>query len=932
MSAIYSQSSFFSRFSAKIASAFFKLTVCIVFLLLPALFFQFLLDAYLTEKKQESLEIAEENARSQLALLQKLLDQKTVVEEAVLRVQKDISRIPGLARQNNSAFTDLQKIFSRNFPRSSSLIWLSSRSEFIAASDDEFSSGKRSWEALNMVVTGTGNSLRRKIADNLIKYSISKHLDSEFVEQASARPSEIVFKGQRYLFCRLELSDQKLTDCGTLYVFLPLFNRAPYWLEKRAVRKLSGRGIKVGIFQTNLNECIESSTLSSNLMAGFISAFSRGKNFSVANDCTYCFSYLPQRKDFFLCVGVPHSKSSIELGMKLSILKKISLLPFILAVTFLFILQAKTFSFFLSLKTRFKLTTIALSLVPIIVMIILGSMNSAKFSPEIKRQRIKNLRNRIDSIKEKTIQNLVHFEAGLLTDLDNRFQTLDFSDHTARQIADTYAESGCQSVLILTPDAGIHYAKNSGKVKKSVQIRFLLGLLEWELKFYGFDFKGMRNHYNELFMGQTWGFLNRSFKFDTFVEFGIGNDETLIFSRLLRNNDGRVTGMATLVFQKTEIYRHLFLKAFKNSSFPETRFFVKGIGKNLSLPLPRSAGVKEILDLAAFAGQEFTRKLSYQGDEFLVLGKTFANLKLAITGVTRLKKGKGDLQRIFLFSLISTIMLAILAAHYSFLTLNERLLKPIEELDQAVAKVRQGILGETLTCSGKDEIAQLGTSFNKMSTGLKEKADMKKFLNQDLIQSASLNEAQMTRKKHAAVMFAGIRHFTVLEKKLLPEESFQLMNLFLSICEGEIRSLHGTVDKFIGDTVMCSFQDEQAEILANRAITCASSIYTKLERHKETLPDKLKFSFGIGIAFGEVIAGAIGSKRNRLDYTIIGDTVNLAARLEKLATKAGRPAILSATRTGQTPDGFKFAQERIESIKGKLQSVQIYSLKRKNSC
>lgn len=932
MSAIYSQSQFYSRFSAKIASVFFELTVCMVFLLLPALFFQFFLDAYLTEKKQKSLEIAEESARSELALLQKELDQKTVVEEAILRAQKEISLFPGLARQNAEAFAALQKIFFNRFPRVSKLIWLSSRSEFVATNDDDFGGGKRSWEALNMVVSGTSDSLRRRIADNLIKYSFSRHLDSEFVEQASARPSEIVFKGQRYLFCRLELSDQKLTDCGTLYVFLPLFNRAPYWLEKRAVRKLSKRGIKVGIFQTNLNECIESSTLSSNLMAGFISAFSRGKNFSVTNDCTYYFSYLPQRKDFFICVGIPHSKSSIELEMKLSILRKISLLPFFLAITFMMIMQAKTSSIFLSLKTRFKLTTIALSLVPIIVMIILGSMNSARISPEINRQRIDNLRNRIDSIKEKTIQNLVHLEASLLTDLDNRFQTLAFSDHTARQIADTYAESGCQSVLLLTPDAGIHYAKNSDKVKKSVQIRFLLGLLEWELKFYGFDFKGMRNHYNELILGQSWGFLNRSFKLDTFVEFGIGNDETLIFSRLLRNNDGKITGMATLVFQKTEIYRHLFLKAFKSSSFSDTRFFVKGIGKNLSLPLPRSAKVKEILDLAAFAGQEFTRKLSYQSDDFLVLGKTFSSLKLAITGVTKLKKGGGDLQGIFLFSLISTIMLAILAAHYSFLTLNERLLKPIEELDQAVAKVRQGILGETLICCGKDEIAQLGTSFNKMSTGLKEKADMEKFLNQDLIQSSSLNEAQMTRKKNAAVMFAGIRHFTTLEKKLLPEESFHLMNLFLSICEGEIRSFHGSVDKFIGDTVMCSFQDGQTEVLTSRAIACASSIYTKLERHKETLPDKFKFSFGIGIAFGEVIAGAIGSKRNRLDYTIIGDTVNLAARLEKLATKAGRPAILSATRTDQIPDGFEFAQERIEPIKGKSQSVQIYSIKRKNSC
>jgi class 3 adenylate cyclase len=898
----------------------------------PALFFQFFLDTYLSEKKQESLEVTQENARSELALLQKELDQKTVVEEAILRVQKDFSRIPDLARQDLETFSKLQKKFLRNFPGSSKLIWLSNKSEFIATNDEDFFGGKRSWESLDMVANGSNDSMARRIADNLIKYSISRHLDSEFIEQTSARPSEIVFKGQRFLFCRLKLSDRTLLDCGTLYAFLPLFNRAPNWLENRAIMKLSRRGIKAGIFFTSSNECIDSSTLSSNLLASFVFKHSRGKTISIGSDNTYCFSYLRLRKDVFVCVGVPHLKSSIELENKVLILKTFSLLPFFLTIAVLIILRSKTTNFFLSLKSRFKLTTIALSLVPIIVMIILGSMNSKKIGPEINRQRIENLRIKIDSIKEKTIQNLIHFEANLLTDLDNRFQTLEFSDSTARKIADTYAKAGCQSVFLLTPNAGIYYAKNNDKVKKSVQIRFLLGLLEWELKFYGFDFAGMRKQFSEMVLSESWGFLNRSFKFDTFIEFGIGNEETLLFSRLLYDKNRKVTGMATLVFNKTDVYRYLFFKAFNNSSFPDTRIFIKGIDRSLSLPLPKSNAVKEILDLAAFAGQEFTRQLFYRGQEFLVLGKTFSSLKLAIVGVTRQKTDRADLQKIFLFSLISTILLAILAAHYSFKTLNQRLLTPIQELSLAVTDVRQGFLGKTLLCPGKDEIAQLGASFNKMSLSLKEKADMKKFLNQDLIQSSSSAKSTPTRKKKAAVMFAGMRNFTELEKKLKPEESFQLMNLFLSTCEGEIRSHQGIVDKFIGDTVMCSFQDEEAEILIANAIACACSIVTKIKQHKENLPDQLKFSCGIGIALGEVIYGAIGSTRNRLDYTIIGDTVNLAARLEKLATKDGRPAILSSTQTSQPPDGFEFAMEKIESIKGKLQSVQIYSLRQTNSC
>lgn len=391
----------YSSFSTRRASIIFNLIICIVFLLVPALFFQFFLDTYLSEKKQESLEVTQENARSELALLQKELDQKTVVEEAILRVQKDFSRIPDLARQDLETFSKLQKKFLRNFPGSSKLIWLSNKSEFIATNDEDFFGGKRSWESLDMVANGSNDSMARRIADNLIKYSISRHLDSEFIEQTSARPSEIVFKGQRFLFCRLKLSDRTLLDCGTLYAFLPLFNRAPNWLENRAIMKLSRRGIKAGIFFTSSNECIDSSTLSSNLLASFVFKHSRGKTISIGSDNTYCFSYLRLRKDVFVCVGVPHLKSSIELENKVLILKTFSLLPFFLTIAVLIILRSKTTNFFLSLKSRFKLTTIALSLVPIIVMIILGSMNSKKIGPEINRQRIENLRIKIDSIKEK---------------------------------------------------------------------------------------------------------------------------------------------------------------------------------------------------------------------------------------------------------------------------------------------------------------------------------------------------------------------------------------------------------------------------------------------------------------------------------------------------------------------------------------------------
>jgi len=190
-----------------------------------------------------------------------------------------------------------------------------------------------------------------------------------------------------------------------------------------------------------------------------------------------------------------------------------------------------------------------------------------------------------------------------------------------------------------------------------------------------------------------------------------------------------------------------------------------------------------------------------------------------------------------------------------------------------------------------------------------------------------LHSSSQIRRITAVVLFVGMRNFTELERQLSPEVSFQLMNSFLSVCEKQIGDFGGKVDKFIGDTAMCSFQEDEPPALVAKALQCASAINAGLEKLDANLPAAEKFRFGIGIACGEVISGAIGSKKNRLDYTLIGDPVNLASRLEKLAARAGRPAILAAVEPAFVVGEFEMVEEHIDSIKGKQKVVKVFSLR-----
>ncbi|MEF3302612.1 CHASE2 domain-containing protein [Paenibacillus sp. GYB003] len=178
-----------------------------------------------------------------------------------------------------------------------------------------------------------------------------------------------------------------------------------------------------------------------------------------------------------------------------------------------------------------------------------------------------------------------------------------------------------------------------------------------------------------------------------------------------------------------------------------------------------------------------------------------------------------------------------------------------------------------------------------------------------------------------SLMFVDIRGFTTLSEKLEPEQVIQFLNEYLDVCTKAIFKYNGTLDKFIGDGVMAIFgapvrYDNHAEM----AVRAALEMKKQTAALEQRLMEKLGFTvrFGIGINCGPAIVGNIGSEELRLDYTAIGDTVNLAARLESNA-KPGQILISEPIyeRVGQL---FEIESMGEIKVKGKELPVTIYQV------
>ncbi|GIX40336.1 MAG: hypothetical protein KatS3mg129_0069 [Leptospiraceae bacterium] len=238
--------------------------------------------------------------------------------------------------------------------------------------------------------------------------------------------------------------------------------------------------------------------------------------------------------------------------------------------------------------------------------------------------------------------------------------------------------------------------------------------------------------------------------------------------------------------------------------------------------------------------------------------------------------------------LISFVVIAIIGL-LIILVIRNNIIKPINILSKEVRKITNEIYEPIPLPFRKDEIGILIQSYNSMITELKTKKNIEdsfgKYLPPQLRDAILKNQIPLEgERKEIVILFLDIRDFTTLSSIYSPIEIVELLNQFFDFVSNSISKNYGMIDKFIGDAVMAIFGTPiDLEKPSINAMNSIKDIFQNLREFnsKRILNKKELIDISIGIHKGEAIVGNIGSK-HKLEYTAIGDSVNLASRVQGL--------------------------------------------------
>ncbi len=180
-----------------------------------------------------------------------------------------------------------------------------------------------------------------------------------------------------------------------------------------------------------------------------------------------------------------------------------------------------------------------------------------------------------------------------------------------------------------------------------------------------------------------------------------------------------------------------------------------------------------------------------------------------------------------------------------------------------------------------------------------------------------------SKKEHRIIMFADIANFTLLTERFPPIKVIRMVNQFIEFCTHRVVEQGGEINKIMGDNIMAYFDHTKS----HQAVEAGLNILNDLQAYRDSESHEPINQFlytGIGLAKGWVIEGNIGSKSKK-DYTLMGDAVNLAARIEGMTRSLRRPIVFSGNIATELPDS-NVDSLGSHTIKGKVDKIPMYSI------
>ncbi len=287
-----------------------------------------------------------------------------------------------------------------------------------------------------------------------------------------------------------------------------------------------------------------------------------------------------------------------------------------------------------------------------------------------------------------------------------------------------------------------------------------------------------------------------------------------------------------------------------------------------------------------------------------------------------------DLHWKLIYFVIIISLLSIVITYY----LSRSFIQPLLELDNVARNIKEGNYSRKMQILSTDEIGQLGESINEMSDSLVEKEKMKDYFGKvvdprvrDLFLKGDLNLGG--ELKYITIMFTDIRGFTSISESYPPAEIVSWLNQYFQVMDESVRKYEGMINKYIGDAMMVIFGAPLSmEDHAERAVASALEMRENLKQLNQRfkLNQLPQLQMGIGIHTGTVLAGNVGSS-SRMEYTVVGDAVNIASRIESLC-KEYKTDLLISEETYRLTQKYPLTFVDEASIRGKETKIKVYTI------
>ena len=287
--------------------------------------------------------------------------------------------------------------------------------------------------------------------------------------------------------------------------------------------------------------------------------------------------------------------------------------------------------------------------------------------------------------------------------------------------------------------------------------------------------------------------------------------------------------------------------------------------------------------------------------------------------------------RIILFSLAVLFIAIILIRIFS-----NGITNPIKELVGAAGQIEKGEFELSIKPRTRDEIGLLTESFVQMGKGLSEREKLmvsfSKFTNKTIAQKAASGELTLGgENRNATIFFSDIRSFTAMSEKMQPNEVVEFLNVYMTKMVDCVNKTGGVVDKYIGDAIMAVWGAPESSGSpasdALNAVTAALMMRVELFKfNKERAAAGLSpVKIGCGINSGPVVAGQIGSEE-RMEYTVIGDAVNLASRTEALNKPFATDVLITENTYNLIKDKIVVQEMPGVHVKGKTDAIKMFAV------